>query len=52
MDPGGLAEVLFRLGTVKNPVLFTSTLFSSVTMWHGRVLVDNPHTLAAVTGPA
>lgn len=31
-------------------MLFTSTLFSSVTMWHGKALVENPSTLPAVTG--
>jgi hypothetical protein len=50
VDPGSLAEVLFRLGTVKNPVLFTSTLFSSVMMWHGKGLVENPNIFPEVTG--
>ena len=52
MDQGTPAEILSRLGTVKNPVLFTSGSFSSAMLWFGRDLVQNQNLLPAVTGAA
>lgn len=53
MDQSGLAEILSRLGTVKNPVLLSSSTFSSGMLWIGKGLVEHPSPISvmpAVTG--
>ena len=52
MGDGNLSEVLGRLGTVKNPVLLSSSMFSSGMLWFGRQLVENPLPIPALTGVA
>jgi hypothetical protein len=49
-NTGQLEQVLSVLGTVKNPVLLTSTLFSSTMMYYSYHLLQDGKLLAGITG--
>ncbi|HUB46303.1 MAG TPA: hypothetical protein VMB73_15065 [Acetobacteraceae bacterium] len=48
MDQGGLADVLSRFGTIKNPVLLSSSTFSSGMLWFGKGLVEHPSPISSI----
>jgi len=50
LGDGNLTDVVSRLGTVKNPVLVSSSMFSSGMLWIGQGLVENPLLIPALTG--
>jgi hypothetical protein len=47
---GSLPELLAKLGTIKNPVLFSSSFFSVSTMFFSRDFVMAPHPVSIATG--
>lgn len=47
---GTLTELLAKLGTIKNPVLFSSSFFSISTMYMFHDAVNAPHIVSKLTG--